>query len=81
MINPVHIIKLKFLCDSELIQQIGDYLKAEHYNYNGNNTTRNWIIILNIINVKKEITQHYLNWDATLLLTNGYGNYSEWAVK
>ena len=41
MINPVHIIKLKLLCDSELIQQIGDYLKAEHYNNNGNNTTRN----------------------------------------
>ena len=81
MINPVHIIKLKLLCDSELIQQIGDYLKAEHYNYNGNNITRNWIIILNIINGKKEITQHYLNWGAALLLTNGYGNYSEWAVK
>ena len=31
MINPVHIIKLKLLCDVELIQQIGDYLKAEHF--------------------------------------------------
>ena len=81
MINPVHIIKLKLLCDSELIQQIGDNLKAEHYNNNGNNTMRNWIIIMNIINVKKEITQHYLDWCAALLLTNGYGNYSEWAVK
>ena len=29
---------------------------------------RNWIILLNIINVKKEITQHYLDWGATLAL-------------
>ena len=31
------------------------------YNNNENNTTRNWVILLNIINVKKEITQHYLD--------------------
>ena len=35
---------------------------------NGNNTTRNWIILLNIINVKKEIIQHYLDWGAALAL-------------
>ena len=38
------------------------------HNNNGNNTTRNWIILLNIINVKKEITQHYLDWGTTLAL-------------
>ena len=38
------------------------------HNNDGNNTTRNWIILLNIINVKKEITQHYLDWGATLAL-------------
>ena len=38
------------------------------YNNNGNNTTRNWIILLNIINVKKEIIQHYLDWGAALAL-------------
>ena len=38
------------------------------HNNDGNNTTRNWIILLNSINVKKEITQHYLDWGATLTL-------------
>ena len=38
------------------------------HNNNGNNTTRNCIILLYIINVKKEITQHYLDWGAALAL-------------
>ena len=33
-----------------------------NYNNNGNNTTRNWIILLNIISIKKGITQHNLDW-------------------
>ena len=37
-------------------------------NNNRNNTTRNWIIFLKIINVKKEITQHYLDWGTALTL-------------
>ena len=37
-------------------------------NDNGNNIKRNWIILLNFINLKREITQHYLDWDATLAL-------------
>ena len=39
-----------------------------NYNNNGNNTTRNWIILLNIIDVKKGNTQHYLDWGAALAL-------------
>ena len=38
------------------------------HNNNGNNTKRNWIIFLNIINLKRKITQHYLDWSATLAL-------------
>ena len=34
------------------------------HNDNGNNTMRNWIILL----WKKEITQHYLDWGAALAL-------------
>ena len=33
------------------------------YKNNGNNTKRNWIILLNIINLKRKNTQHYLEWD------------------
>ena len=39
-----------------------------NHNNNENNTTRNWIILLNIISIKKGITQHYLDWGATLAL-------------
>ena len=39
-----------------------------NHNNNGNNTTRNWIILLNIISIKKGITQHNLDWGATLAL-------------
>ena len=39
-----------------------------NHNNNGNNTTRNWIILLNIISIKKGITQHNLNRGATLAL-------------
>ena len=39
-----------------------------NHNNNGNNTTRNWIILLNIISTKKGITQHNLDWDAALAL-------------
>ena len=39
-----------------------------YHNNNGNNTTRNWIILLNIISIKKGITQHNLDWGATLAL-------------
>ena len=38
------------------------------HNNNGNNTTRNWIILLNIISIKKGITQHNLDWGASLAL-------------
>ena len=30
MINPIHITKLKFLCDVELTTRIGGYQKAKH---------------------------------------------------
>ena len=39
-----------------------------NHNNNGNNTTRNWIILLNIISIKKGITQHNLDRGATLTL-------------
>ena len=39
-----------------------------NHNNNGNNTTRNWIILLNIISIKKGITQHNLDWGASLAL-------------
>ena len=40
-----------------------------NHNNNENNTTRNWIILLNIINIKKKkITQHNLDWGAALAL-------------
>ena len=39
-----------------------------NHNNNGNNTTRNWIILLNIISIKKGITQHNLDWGAALAL-------------
>ena len=39
-----------------------------NHNNNGNNTTRNWIILLNIISIKKRITQHNLDWGAALAL-------------
>ena len=39
-----------------------------YHNNNGNNTTRNWIILLNIISMKKGITQHNLYWGAALAL-------------
>ena len=39
-----------------------------NHNNNGNNTTRNWMILLNIISIKKGITQHNLDWDASLAL-------------
>ena len=39
-----------------------------NHNNNGNNTTRNWIILLNIISIKKRITQHNLDWGAALTL-------------
>ena len=38
---------------------------AKHNN-NGNNTKRNWIILLNIINLKIRNIQHYLDWGVTL---------------
>ena len=38
------------------------------YNNNWNNTIRNWIILLNIINLKRKITQHYLDWGTVLAL-------------
>ena len=38
------------------------------HNNNGNNTKKNWIILLNFINLKREITQHYLDWGMTLAL-------------
>ena len=38
------------------------------HNNNGNNTMRNWIVLLNIINSMRKITRHYLNWGATLAL-------------
>ena len=38
------------------------------HNNNGNHTKRNWIILLNIINLKRKITQHYLDWGVTLAL-------------
>ena len=39
-----------------------------NHNNNGNNTTRNWIILLNIISIKKGITQHNLDWGAAFAL-------------
>ena len=39
-----------------------------NHNNNWNNTTRNWIILLNIISIKKRITQHNLDWGAALAL-------------
>ena len=39
-----------------------------NHNNNGNNTTKNWIILLNIISIKKGITQHNLDWGAALAL-------------
>ena len=39
-----------------------------NHNNNENNITRNWIILLNIISIKKGITQHNLDWDAALAL-------------
>ena len=39
-----------------------------NHNNNGNNTTRNWIILLNIISIKKGITQHNLDWGAVVAL-------------
>ena len=38
------------------------------HNDNENNIKRNWIIFLNYINLKREITQHYLDWGTTLAL-------------
>ena len=35
---------------------------------NGNNTKRNWIILLNIIYLRLENTQHYLDWDMAFVL-------------
>ena len=35
---------------------------------NENNTKRNWIILLNFINLKREITQHYLDWGTAFAL-------------
>ena len=37
-----------------------------NHNNNRNNTTRNWIILLNIISIKKGITQQNLDWGAAL---------------
>ena len=39
-----------------------------NHNNNGNNTRRIWIILLNIISIKKGITQHNLDWGAALAL-------------
>ena len=40
-----------------------------NHNNNENNITRNWIILLNIISIKKGITQHnFLDWGAALAL-------------
>ena len=38
------------------------------HNNNENNTKKNWIILLNIIDVKKGNIQHYLDWGAALAL-------------
>ena len=38
------------------------------HNDNANNTKRNWIILLNFINLNREITQYYLDWGITLAL-------------
>ena len=38
------------------------------HNNNENNTKRNWIILLNIIYLRLENTQHYLDWGVTLAL-------------
>ena len=43
------------------------FVGAKHNN-NGDNTMRNWIVLLNIINLKRKITQYYLNWAAALAL-------------
>ena len=48
------------LCYNEIVG-------AKHNN-NGNKTKRNWIILLNIINLKRKITQHYLDWGVALAL-------------
>ena len=39
---------------------------AKHNN-NRNNTNKNWIILLNIINLKIRNIQHYLDYDAALI--------------
>ena len=44
------------------------YIYWNKHNNNENTTMRNWIIFLNIINVKKEITQHYLDWGIAFAL-------------
>ena len=38
------------------------------HNNNENNTKKNWIILLNIINLKRKIKQLYLDWGAALAL-------------
>ena len=43
------------------------FVGAKHNN-NGDNTMRNWIVLLNMINLKRKITQYYLNWGAALTL-------------
>ena len=35
---------------------------------NGNNTKKNWIILLNIIYLRLENTQHYFDWDMAFVL-------------
>ena len=52
---------------------VWSFIQAEencwcNHNNNENNTTRNWIILLNIISIKKGITQHNLDWGAALAL-------------
>ena len=41
------------------------------HNDNVDNTKRNWIVLLNIINSMRKIIQHYLDWGATLALFKG----------
>ena len=48
-------------------------LDGANYNNNRNNTTRNWIVLLNILNLKRKITQHYLDWGWLFIFHNKNG--------
>ena len=48
-------------------------LDGANHNNNRNNTTRNWIVLLNILNLKRKVTQHYLDWGWHFIFHNKNG--------